>query len=89
MAVRKKKREKIAIHSLSLTEDTAAILSRVVQDAKDYTGRTVSGSSVVRALLRYTALQGYEWEKAELFPLIETELTTGLVWGKEAAKRKS
>jgi hypothetical protein len=89
MATRKKKREKIAIHSLSLTDDTADILARVVQDAKDYTGRTVSGSSVVRALLRYTAAQGYQWEKSDLFPLIETELTTGLIWGKEAAKKKS
>jgi hypothetical protein len=89
MATRKPKREKIAIHSLSLTEDTADILARVVQDARDYTGRTVSGSSVIRALLRYTRLQGYQWELSELFPLIETELTTGLVWGKEAAKRKS
>ena len=89
MAPRKRKREKIAIHSLSLTDDTAEILARVVQDARDCMGRTVSASSVVRALLRYTALQGYQWETTDLFPLIEKELTTGLVWGKEGAKGKS
>ena len=89
MATRKIQREKIAIHSLSLTDDTAEILSRVVQDARDYTGRTVSGSSVVRALLRYTALQGYQWELSELFPLIEKELISGLVWGKEGTRKKS
>ena len=82
MATRKKKTEKLTIHSLSLTGETADILTRVTQDATDCTGRTVSGSAVIRALLRYAAAQGYQWERAALFPLIETELISGFVWGK-------
>jgi hypothetical protein len=43
----------------------------------DYTGHTVSGSAIVRALVRYAGQQRYDWGLAYLSPLIEQEITAG------------
>ncbi len=79
----KLKKEPFVIRSLTLAADTNETLERVSQEATDYTGRKVSGSAVVRALLRYAEAQGYEWGIAHLCPLIETEFSSGRVWGKQ------
>ena len=69
------------ISSLALTEDDKKALDSVAQDASDFTGRTVSGSALVRALIRHAKGQGTDWRRSTLFPLIETELTRGTSWG--------
>ena len=69
------------IRSLSVTEDASAALDRLAQDASDFTGRTVSGSAIVRALIRHAQGQGTDWQRSTLFPVIETELTRGTSWG--------
>ena len=82
-ATPKKEKEAVAVHSLALTPATHEILEGLSQDATDYTGRKVSGSAIVRALLRYAKRQGYEWSLAQLFPLVEEEMGSGMIWGKK------
>ena len=69
------------ISSLALTEDDKATLDSLAQEASDFTGRTVSGSAIVRALIRHAKGQGTDWQRDTLFPVIETELTRGTRWG--------
>ena len=71
------------IRSLSVTTADAQILDRFAQDASDYLGWTVSGSAIVRALLRHADQEGGQWIRAQLFPIIEREIQEGTVWGKK------
>lgn len=71
------------IRSLSITPDDARIIDRLAQDASDYLGWTVSGSAIVRALLRHAGGQGGQWTKEHLFTHIEEEIRSGTVWGKK------
>jgi hypothetical protein len=48
----------LAPHSLSLGRQEELTLGRLSQDASDFVGRKVSGSAVVRALLRFADRQG-------------------------------
>jgi hypothetical protein len=75
---------KFHTQSLALTEETTDILARLGQDLTDASGRKVSGSAVIRALLRYAGQQSYRWGIAELLPLVERELEEGTRWGKKA-----
>lgn len=79
----KPKKPPLAVRSLTLAADTDETLERVRHDASDFIGRAVSGSAVVRALLRYAEAQGYEWGIENLCPLIEQELKSGVQWGKK------
>lgn len=88
MASQKTKRKKPAIPPTlicthSLTPDDAAILHRFSQEASDQLGWTVSGSAMVRALLRHAKQQGSAWVVETLLPLIEGEIQSGIVWGKK------
>lgn len=88
MALLKTKRKKPAtpptlISTHSLTPDDAAILQRFSQEASDRLGWTVSSSAMVRALLRHAKRQGSGWVAETLFPLIEGEIQSGIVWGKK------
>lgn len=88
MASIKKKAKKqehppITIRSLSITTEDAHILDRIAQDASDYLGWTVSGSAIVRALLRQAKGQDGLWAREKLFPFIENEIQGGRVWGKK------
>jgi hypothetical protein len=88
MASLKTKRKKAqnapsTIRSLSVTPTDTRRLDRLAQDASDYIGWTVSGSAIVRALLRYAADQGEGWAREYLFPFIEEEIKSGTVWGKK------
>ena len=76
------------IRTHSLAENDLIILQQLAQDASDYLGWTVSGSALVRALLRHAAQQETAWVREQLFPFIEGEITAGTVWGKkkEAAR---
>lgn len=85
-AARKNEEAKLSallIRSLTLTPDTSETLERLSMDASDYIGRAVSGSAILRALLRYAAQQPYQWLLSDLSPLIEAELASGRMWGKK------
>lgn len=71
------------IRSLSITTEDTKILDRIAQDASDYLGWTVSGSTVVRALLRQAGGQDSLWVREKLSPFIENEIQSGTVWGKK------
>jgi hypothetical protein len=73
----------LVIHSLTLTSTTAATLRRLSTDAAEYIGRAVSGSAIVRALLRHIAQQPESWVQARIFPFVEKELESGVIWGKK------
>jgi hypothetical protein len=79
----KKAKLEFTIHSLSLTRDVEDILQRLSSDASDYIGRAVSGSAIVRALLRQVDQQGPPGADA-LFVEVEKELKSGVMWGKES-----
>lgn len=88
MASLKTKRRKptgapVTIRTLSITPVDARTLDKIAQDASDAIGWTVSGSAIVRALLRHADHQGGVWIKEQLFPLIEQEIKDGTVWGKK------
>lgn len=88
MAALKRQRQKPpgspgVIRSLSVTPADARTLDRIAQEASDYIGWTVSGSAIMRALLRYADQQDGEWFKGRLFPLVEQEIQGGTVWGKK------
>jgi hypothetical protein len=88
MALPKTKRKKpprllLTIRSLSITQENTTTLDRIAQDASDAIGWTVSGSAIVRALLRYADQQDGEWFSGQLFPIIEQEIQGGTVWGKK------
>ena len=71
------------IRSLALTRETDETVQRLSGDASDSLGWTVSSSAMVRALLRYVAQQPPSWALSHLFPLVEREIASGLVWGKK------
>jgi hypothetical protein len=71
------------VKTITITPDTQDTLDRLSKDLTDYTGRTVSGSAVIRALLRYTGLHPYDWVLSQLGPLIEEEMTAGVLGGKK------
>lgn len=88
MASLKRKRKKPAVPPTlicthSLTPDDVAILQRFSHEASDQLGWTVSGSAMVRALLRHAKQQGSPWVAETLVPLIEEEIQSGIVWGKK------
>jgi hypothetical protein len=47
---------------------------------------TISGSAMLRALIRHASSQNVNWARAHLHPLIEAEIGTGLAWGKKGKK---
>jgi hypothetical protein len=69
--------------SVTLTPDVDELLQSFSQDAKDFTGRAIGSSAILRALVRYAARQGELWLREQVFPLIEEELGAGVVWGKK------
>lgn len=89
MAPRKPTKKKPVLHptllrSLSLSSDVDMILQRLASDASDMLGWKVSSSAIMRALLRYAEQQDAAWVQDSLFPLIEEELTGGVLWGRRA-----
>ena len=65
----------------TLTKENDQTLRQLSQEAADVIGWTVSSSAVVRALLRYVREQPSAWVSTMLFPIIEEEIQTGMVWG--------
>jgi len=69
--------------SITLPLDVEETLRGFSQDAKDFTGRAVGRSAVLRALVHYADQQGEQWVREQIFPLIEKELNAGVMWGKK------
>jgi hypothetical protein len=67
------------VKAITLTRTDQDTLTRLSKDVSDYTGRTVSSSAIVRALVRYAGQQRYDWGLAYLSPLIEREMTAGVL----------
>lgn len=94
MAATKKTREKpdsppSTIRTLSLTEKGALALEALSRQATDEIGRTISGSAIVRALLRFAEAQGPTWVRGQLIPLVEAELSAGVLWGTDRSGQSS
>lgn len=77
----KRQRHAFVVRSLTLTPAADIALHQLDQEASDLLGWKVSSSAVTRALLLYAKQQGPTWAKDSLFPLIEKELESGVVWG--------
>jgi hypothetical protein len=69
------------VRAITLAQADQDTLTQLSKDVSDYTGRTVSSSAIVRALVRYAGQQRYDWGLAYLSPLIEQEMATGVLWG--------
>ena len=81
--VRPPKKQPLLIHSLALTSADKDTLERISSNATDYTGRKVSGSAILRALLRHAEQQGYQWILTNVCPFIDAEISSGVMWGKK------
>ena len=77
------KKEAFIIRSFTLTTTTDETLKRLSGEASDQLGWTVSGSAIMRALLRYAGEQPSRWASSQLFPFVEREIAGGVVWGKK------
>jgi hypothetical protein len=69
--------------SFTLTPDVGETLQGFSQNASDFMGRAIGSSSILRALVRYAGQQEEQWLRSQIFPLIEQELSTGVMWGKK------
>lgn len=76
-------KEPLLIRSLTHTPTTEAIVKQLSQDATDFIGRPISSSAMLRALLRYVDQQDDTWRREQLFPFVEKEISSGLLWGKK------
>jgi hypothetical protein len=74
-------KQPLLIRTHALTHNTNRVLEQLSQEATDTLGWTVSNSALVRALVWYAARQPREWKTTALFPLVEQEIATGIVWG--------
>jgi FixJ family two-component response regulator len=80
--VPKKEQPKLAVHAVTLTPDVVEAIQQLSQDASDFLGRKVSGSAILRALVRQVVKQGPPAADA-LFLEVEKELKAGVRWGKK------
>ena len=67
-------------YSISLTPDVVELLQRLSQDASDFFGWSISGSAIIRALIRQVAQQGPPAADA-LFLEVERELKEDVMGG--------
>jgi hypothetical protein len=73
----------LQVRTITLTRADQDTLDQLSTDLTDYTGRSISGSAVVRALIRYAGRQPSQWDLTALSPLIEQEMGAGVLWGKK------
>jgi hypothetical protein len=64
-----------------LTKDNVDLLKALAQEASSQGGRTISGSAILRALVRYAAKQGRAWQREHIFPVLEEEIASGTIRG--------
>jgi hypothetical protein len=72
----------LQVKTITITQADQDTLDRLSRDLTDYTGRAISGSAVIRALIRHTGYQPYDWVLSELAPIVEEEMGAGVLWGK-------
>jgi hypothetical protein len=77
----KKEKPAVRIRTITLTPDAVGALKSLCSDASDYTGWAVSGSALIRALLRLAQQRGTPWLYEKVCPFIEAEMQKGLRWG--------
>ena len=77
----KRQKHSFVVRSLTLTPAADIALHQLGQEASDLLGWAVSSSAITRALLLYAKQQGLRWAQDTLFPFIEKELESGVVWG--------
>jgi hypothetical protein len=84
MARTKTQTEKPALHKsiVLLSTDTREQLARLTQECSDALGRSISGSAVLRGLLRVSTRQSVD----PLVTAVEAELQTGTIWGSRPKK---
>ena len=75
-------RPPLSIHSVTLSAAESVILDRLSREATDFLGRSISGSAVIRALLRRIDKQGPSAADDLCFE-VERELKAGVLWGKK------
>lgn len=75
-------KQPLHIRSLALTDEDVGTLQYLSQDATDFTGRRISSSAIMRALVHYAGQQSETWAREQLFPFVESELNAGVLWGK-------
>lgn len=68
------------VYTFALTPTVAGAIQRLSEDVSDVLGRKVSGSAIVRALVRQVMQQGSAATDA-LVVEIEKELNAGVLWG--------
>lgn len=68
------------VYTFSLTPQVATAIQRLSEDAGDFLGRKVSGSAIIRALVRQVIRQGPSATDA-LFLEVEKEMNDGVLWG--------
>ena len=64
-----------------LTKENVDLLKTLAQEASAQGGRTISGSAILRALVRYADKQGPAWQRENILPVLEEEIASGTVWG--------
>lgn len=74
-------KERLLVHSLIHTPTTQRIVTRLSQEATDYIGRQISQSAILRALITKADQEDETWVRSQLFPLVEKEIASGLLWG--------
>lgn len=71
---------KPAVHTVTLTPDVVEAIQQLSRDASDFLGRKVSGSAIIRALVRQAVKHGAPAAEV-LFLEVEKELNAGVLWG--------
>jgi hypothetical protein len=73
----------LLVRTITVTQDDQETLDRPSKDLTDYTGRTVSGAAVVRALIRHTSLHPYDWGLSQLSSIVEEGINAAVLWGRK------
>jgi hypothetical protein len=73
------------LKAFSLAAKDTDTLIALSEQVSDELGRSISGSAIIRALLRHAGMHGASWVREQLIPLIEQELNAGVKWGKPKA----
>lgn len=76
-----RQKEPLKVLTVKLTAADTELLRQLGQEASDALGWTVSGSAMIRALIRQAGKQPPAWSRSELHPFVEEEIIQGRVWG--------
>jgi hypothetical protein len=71
------------IRGLAFTPQTYETLQVLAEDLGRMTGRSISASGALRALLRWVGKQPRRWGQETLLPFAEEEAAGGILWGRQ------